>query len=196
MSLGSLAKEEADYIADWRREYKQTHPGPLRAEEFAQWILDNKDWNAPKQRPLSILTKRIRICFRKERMQDKQGRTVRSILPIKTERIDSAGNQIIDVVYDHIHEMDLHHALLAFSQRDQNINRQKRSASRDLQSALDNNPHLRGHADQFEFGFMVEEPAAQLTEQIGETLIEMPAKSELLKSIGNERRRRNQKSPR
>lgn len=196
MSAGSLAKTEADFIAEWREEYQRKNPGPFRAEEFGEWILKNKPWEAPKQRPLSILVKRIRNCFRKLRIVDDQGRKVRPILPVKTERLDARGNKIIDVVYDHLHEMDLHHALLAFTQRDENIEKQKISASRDLQSALDNNPNLVGCAAQFKFAFMTEDAEAVVEERISQTIVEKSEEPSDLESVVDGRKNRNQKSPR
>ena len=76
---------------------------------------------------------------------------------------------MFDIVWDHIHQMSLDHALLSFDQRDENIQKQKRSATRDLNSSLENNPNLEGQGDQFEFEFMTEELAEQVVEVISET---------------------------
>ena len=70
-------------------------------------------------------------------------------------------------MWDHIHEMSLDHALTSFDQRDANINKQKRSASRDLQSCLENNPNVAGHESQFQFDFMTEEQTVEEIQESG-----------------------------
>lgn len=75
----------------------------------------------------------------------------------------------LDVVYDHIHSMTVDHALLAFDQRNGNITKQKRSATRDLQSVLDNNPNVKGHEEKFLFDFLDEAPETSLVEKVTES---------------------------
>ena len=65
--------------------------------------------------------------------------------------------------------MSLDHALLTFDQRDANINNQKSSAIRDVESCLENNPNVQGHEAQFEFEFMVGGQEAPIVEEIEET---------------------------
>ena len=63
-------------------------------------------------------------------------------------------------------------ALSAFSQRDENIDKQRRSATRDVQSFLDNNPNAKGHEKQFGvFSFMLEEAAPVVVETVQETSV-------------------------
>ncbi len=97
----------------------------------------------------------------------RKGRKVREMLPMKIESPDETGGGVSDVVWDHIHKMSLDHALSSFDQRD--INKQKRSASRDLQSCLDNNPNVAKHKSQFQFDFMTEELEEQIVEKIDES---------------------------
>jgi len=91
------------------------------------------------------------------------------MVPAKIERVDSNGNKYFDVVWDYLHGMSLDHALTHFSQRDENIERQRLAATRDVQSALENNPNLVGQDSQFRFAFMLEVPIPVSTETIAET---------------------------
>jgi hypothetical protein len=59
--------------------------------------------------------------------------------------------------------------LTHFSQRDETIEKQKRSATRDLASALDNNPNLMNCSEQFKFAFMTEDPVQQIEQRIEES---------------------------
>lgn len=94
---------------------------------------------------------------------------MRQLLPAKVEAVDANGNRVFEVMWDHIHEMSLKHALESFDQRDANINKQKHAASRDLRSCLENNPNVAGHEPQFLFDFMSEESEAQVVEEIQES---------------------------
>jgi len=76
---------------------------------------------------------------------------------------------VSEVIWDHIHEMSLDHALNSFDQRDANINKQKRSATRDVQSCLDNNPNVAVHKTLFQFDFITEEVEKQVVESIEES---------------------------
>ena len=82
-------------------------------------------------------------------------------------KIKEGDGKVSDVVWDHIHEMSLGHALASFDQRDININKQRRAATRDLQSCLDNNPNVAGHESQFQFDFMTEEQVVETVEESG-----------------------------
>lgn len=68
--------------------------------------------------------------------------------------------------------MSLDHALTSFSQRDEVITKQKRAASRDLDSCLENNPNVKEHQQLFQFAFMEEEPVAIVEEKISEIAIQ------------------------
>jgi hypothetical protein len=114
--------------------------------------------------PRSPLNRQPEGAGRNARIGDPQGRKVREMLPVRVEAVDARGNRMFQVAWDHIHEMSLDHALTAFDQRDINIEKQKRSATRDLQSCLENNPNVTGHESQFQFAFMTEETESQLVE--------------------------------
>jgi hypothetical protein len=88
------------------------------------------------------------------------------MLPVKTEAVDANGNRIFEMVWDHIHEMSLDHAIASFDQRDRNTNKQRRAATKDVQSCLENNPNVVGHEENFVFDFMLEETGAQVVEII------------------------------
>jgi hypothetical protein len=65
--------------------------------------------------------------------------------------------------------MSADHALLSFEQRDENIGKQQRSATRDLRSFLANNPNANGHEHQFVFAFITDEPEQRVVETIEES---------------------------
>ena len=92
------------------------------------------------------------------------------MLPAAVPHFDEDGQMYLKVVYDHIHTMSVDHAMLVFDGRDTNITKQRRSATRDLASFLDNNPNAKGHESQFVFGFMAceEAPRPQPVERIAE----------------------------
>jgi hypothetical protein len=81
---------------------------------------------------------------------------------------------VMDVVWDYLHEMSADHALSAFSQRDDMIEKQRLAATREVQSFLDNNPNAEGREDQFRFGFMLEEPLPIVVETVEETKVFQP----------------------
>lgn len=138
-------------------------------DELLDWAIENGYADLPKPNPRAILKRDLKRALRAARIHDPQGRKVREMLPVKTDAVDAAGNGIFEMIWDHIHEMTLDHALAAFDQRDANINKQKRSASRDLQSCLENNPNVAGHESQFLFDFMTEEPEKQVVEEVEES---------------------------
>ena len=88
------------------------------------------------------------------------------MVPAKVEKVDRHGNKILEVIWDHLHESSLTDLLTHFTQRDETIEKQKRSATRDLHSAIDNNPNAMGCATQFSVEFMADEPMAKIEEQI------------------------------
>lgn len=169
MSKRSLAKSHDEFLQDCMDAYRREHEGAFRMEDMAQWILDNGLLPAPRIDPVRLLTRTLKQAARRMRFRDKQGRRVRKMLAAKIDRIDANGNRIIDVVWDYLHEMSLDHALIAFTQRDEIIEKQKLAATRDVHSVLDNNPNIAGHETQFTFSFMVEEPIEIIEEKIGET---------------------------
>lgn len=165
----STATTYREFLAHHIRVYRQEHPGPLRMEDVAEWIIRNKDWDPPRPNPKRILTRDLKRSAREHRMSDPQGRTVRVMHAAKIERVDLNGNLVFDVVWDHLYEMSLDHGIMAFMQRHENIGKQCNSLHRDTQSFNDNNPNARGHEIQLSFTFMVEEPVEQIVETIQES---------------------------
>ena len=151
--------------------FVKENPGPFRAEDLIDWAIENGLADEPRIHPRRIMTQKLKRAFRSARIRDKQGFIVREMLPAKIERADENGNLIFDLVWDHIHEMSLDHAFMAFDQRDENISKQKKSATRDLKSCLKNNPNVQGHELQFQFGFMTEEPQEQVVDELKESKI-------------------------
>lgn len=170
MSNRSLAKPKTN-LEYWQwawRKYQREHPGPFVAEHFVDWGLTNKVFDLPRVNPVKILIRKAKAAARAARIKDKQGRTVRELLPAKVPlEFDEHGNALLfEVRYDHIHSMSANHALLAFDQRDENIEKQRNSASRDLASFLDNNPNAKGREHQFTFNFQREEAEKQVVQKI------------------------------
>lgn len=151
-----IAKTQTEFWEYIYRLYQAERPGPFRMEDAVDWALENGLADLPEVDPRKMLIKQARTAVRAARIHDPQNRKIRAFLPAKLERIDERGNRIFDVVYDHIHRMNLDHAFNAFEQRDENINRQRKSASRDLASFLENNPNAKGYENQFVFDFMLE----------------------------------------
>lgn len=157
MSTVSLAKKDCDQWQLLWEEYQKSHPGAFGVEAFTDWCLENDRTNLPKVNPKTILHRRIKKALREIRIKDPDGAIVRGMLPAKTPIVDSKGNMVFDVQWDHIHKMSADHALLSFDQRDGNIKKQRRSANRDLSSFLKFNPNAKGHEHAFLFSFMDED---------------------------------------
>lgn len=170
MSKKSLAKAHDAQLVDHIHEYRKLH-GPCRMEDVAVWLLKNDIVRQSSPSPEAILTKKLKLAARRTKVRDAQGRSVRELIAAKVEREDASGQKIIDVVWDHIHEMSLTHALTSFSQIDEGIDKQRISATRNLASALENNPHLSGAEHQFSFRFVLEAPAPEPTEVVDEPVI-------------------------
>ncbi len=171
MSVGSSAKTQQEYF-EWVRDlYKKKNPGCFTAEQVVEWGVTHGHLDEPRINARAILVKKFKTSLRTCRIIDRQNRKVRGYLPAKIPvKTDDKGNLIFDVVWDHIHEMSADHAMLSFTQRDENIEKQKRSATRDVGSFLDNNPNALGIEDQFLFGFMIEDsPPPPKTDYLSET---------------------------
>lgn len=138
-------------------------------EDAAQWGLNCGILPTPRVQPVRYYARLMKQAARRQRFHDPQGRIVRCMLAAKLERVDTNGNRIFDVMWNHLHAMDLNHALTAFRQRDEMIERQRRAATRDVESVVDNNPKVRGYEGQFKFAFMLEEPVELNNERIEET---------------------------
>jgi len=171
MSLKSMAKTEAEIWNDISRQFQDEHPGAFRPDDVVEFALRHGLTDLPTVDPKAVLKKRFKDAMRRIRMDDPQGRRVRTMLAAKVPNglMDENGNLVLDLKYDHIHRMSVDHALNAFEQRDNNITKQRRSASRDLESFLDNNPNASGHEHQFEFDFMKEQEEEQVVEVISAT---------------------------
>jgi hypothetical protein len=166
MSAASLAKKNCEYWRGLWEQYQSDHPGAFGVESFSEWALKNDPELMPKVNPKAVLRRRIRQALREIRIKDPDGVIVRGMLPAKTPAFDGNGNMVFDVKYDHIHRMSADHALLAFENRDENIGKQRRSATRDLQSFLKHNPNAKGQEHNFTFAFMEEEPEPQAVQKI------------------------------
>lgn len=171
MSLKSMAKTDAEAWKDISQQYQKEHPGAFRPDDVVEFALRHGLASLPTVDPKTILKKRFKDAMRRMRMDDPQGRRVRTMLAAKVPNglSDEDGNLLFDLRYDHIHGMSVDHALNAFEQRDSNIAKQRRSASRDLESFLENNPNAEGYEYQFEFDFMKEPEEEQVVETISET---------------------------
>ena len=169
MSKASSAKKAADHWRSLWRQYQSEHPGPFRPGNVVDWAVENGLADLPKINPRTILVRDLKRAAREVKITDPQERVVREMLPARVPFFDENGQMYLDVVYDHIHSMALDHALLAFDQRDGNITKQKRSATRDLQSVLDNNPNVKGHEEKFLFDFLDDAPVAQSVEKVTES---------------------------
>jgi hypothetical protein len=161
-----------------RQQYQHEYPGSFRAEDLVEWALEEGLIDLPKVNRKRLLVLKARQAARASRIQDKQGRTVREVLPAKIPlKVDENGNILLfEVRYDHIHTMSADHALLSFDQRDENIKKQQRSATRDLESFLENNPHAEGRQRLFDFDFVREDAGVQVVEKVEETPRTQPMK--------------------
>ena len=171
MFTKSLAKSHDEFCGKSMDSYRNRFGGGYRMEEVADWIVDNELLPEQKINQRRIITRKLKQAAQRRRFRDPQGRTVRHTLAAKYKRIDGNGNMILDVVWDYLHEMSLDHALTSFSQRDENIEKQRLAATRDVHSVLDNNPNARGYGSQFRFGFMLEEPMPIVVETVEETSV-------------------------
>jgi hypothetical protein len=176
MSKKSLAKTEAEWLLEFINDRRRATSSAVRLEDVAQYVLDNNLYPVRPESPHRVLTRKLKRVARKQRFIDARNRRVRTFIPTKIEAIDENGNRYIEVVWDHLHEMDLHHALAAFDQRDQNITKQRRAATRDVESFLEFNPNAQGHEEQFRFAFMSEEPQPQVEQSLEESPIRSTAK--------------------
>lgn len=170
MSERSLAKSHDEFLLDLIDQYRREF-GAFRAEEVTDWIRKNHLLPDPTVDPRRLLTKKIKQAMRRKHIRDAQQRKVRKFIAVKIERLTAGGQRIIDVVWDHLHEMSLDHALTAFQQCDDIITKQRLAATRNLESCLDNNPHVAGYERQFTFGFMLEHRVPQVVEEVSESAI-------------------------
>ena len=171
MSQKSLGKSTDEVYLDLVEDYLRLFPGRVKPDAFGRWVEMNGLLPNPKSSAAKIHSAKLKQAFRRKRKLDPQNRKVREWLPAKIEDW-SSGQLTMDVVWDKLDEMSLDHALTAFSQRDAGITKQKRAATRDLESCLENNPNLKGYQQLFQFSFMEEEPVAIVEEKISESAIQ------------------------
>jgi hypothetical protein len=174
MSKAKIARSHQDALVGFILAYQKRHPGAAHLNAVAQWILDQGLWEPPcRLRPLTILTRDLKRAAKESRIVDPQGRKVRAMLPAKIERVDSKGNKVFDVVWDHIFKMSAHHALLFLSQQYENIEKQCRSHKRVMESVHDNNPNCKQlQLELFDYDFRF---ATENLDQPSETIIESPS---------------------
>jgi hypothetical protein len=169
MSKANSAKTGAEYWQFLWRKYQQKFPGPFSPNAVVDWAVANGLADLPKIDPRKLLVRDLKRAAREIKITDPQQREVREMLPAKVPIVGADGQMFMEVVYDHIHSMSADHALLAFDQRDENIVKQKRSATRDLESFLDNNPNAKGHEHQFVFEFLEHTPEQKPVAKIEES---------------------------
>lgn len=170
-----LAKSHDEFLWDLMDSYsKRCGGGMYRMEDLADWIIENNllPDNSRMTRK-RLLTKKLKRAARRWQGTDRQGRKhVRKMIAAKYERIDKNRNRIIDVVWDYLHTTSNHHALVAFSQCDELIEKQRLAATHNVHSFIDNNPNAKGCESQFlQFAFMLEEPIPVSVEKVGETAV-------------------------
>jgi hypothetical protein len=137
---------------------------------LAEWALENHLWKLPDYNEKRVFATKFKKAARRRRMRDGRQRLVRTVIAAKFRCIDENGQQYFDVMWDYLHETTVDFALVSFQQRDKNITKQRRSATRDLQSLLEFNPNMKGHEESFgHFAFMAEEPQQVVVEQVAET---------------------------
>ncbi len=167
----SLAKSHDEFLWDLIVSCRSQRGDKLRMEDVADWIIANNllpdDSHITRKR---ALTTKLKKAVRRHRSKDPQGRTVSTMISAKVKRQDERGQMIIDVVWDYLHTTGNDHALAAFSQRDELIEKQRIAATRNVHSFVDNNPNAKGCESQFlQFAFMLEEPVSVRVETITET---------------------------
>lgn len=191
MSKAKTGKSQQEYWEWLQDKYKKLYPGGFTAESFVNWAVEEGYIDDPKINPRGLLVKKTKQALRSRRIVDKQNRKVRGYLPAKIPTgTDSNGNLIFDVVWDHIHEMSADHAFLSFDQRDKNITKQRRSATNDLFSFVDNNPNADGLESQFLFDFMINDPpASPKTEFLSESPKKKKKKPRTMKKVASKKKK-------
>lgn len=193
MSRKSLAKTVDEVYMDLFRQYREKHGGSVRMEDVAQWIASEKLLPKPEVSAVRVHTRKLKAAARKARTVDPKGRKVRTLVAAKFERIEAGGQRVFDLVWDYLHDSSSSHLLTHFHNREDVIEKQKKSASRDWHSACDFNPNMQGLEGEYQFTFLTDdEPVEQITESLSETPVVPPAVPTLddEESGGNEDLRR------
>ncbi len=169
MSATSTAKTQDEIYLDQWYQYRAAHHGPVCTKEFARWVYSKELIPNPKIDLVKIHEQKVKQALRRNRIKDLTGRKIKPWVAVKIEKMTANGQKLIQVVVNHLHEMSLDHALTAFGQCDDLISKQRRSATRNLQSFLEFNPNAVGHERLFVFAFMDEEPVEAMMETIEES---------------------------
>lgn len=170
MSQTSTAKSTDELYLEILEKLRNNLGRPVRMEEVGRYIHEHGLIPTPKVDVVALHVKKLKQAARRKRVEDLKGRKIRPWLAAKIARWTENGQQLLDVVWDHIHEMSLDHAFAVFDQRDEGIKKQKKSATRELQSFLEFNPNAAGHQQEFVFDFMLEEAIPSAPQSIEETI--------------------------
>ncbi len=165
----SASKNTDEVYLDLMKDYRRLNPGGFRAEDIGVWIEMNELLPKPKVSASAVHAKKLKDALRRKRVHDAKYGNVREWIAAKIEHFTENSQMVMDVIWDHIYEMSLDHALTAFQQRDEIITKQRRAATRCVESCLDNNPNVKGHRELFLFQFMDEAPVAVVEERISES---------------------------
>lgn len=118
MSISILPKNLTKQWAWIWEEYQREHSGPFEMRGCVIWAVQRQLVDVPRVDPMAILVKKAKEAARSAKIRNPQGHLVRQMLAAKVpHETDEKGNRLLfKVRYDHIHQMDLEHALLVFDQ--------------------------------------------------------------------------------
>jgi hypothetical protein len=204
MSGTSTAKAIDEQYLDAFKEFRRLAGAGVRIRDVAAWIDKNEKVPKPKINTIEIHARKLKQAIRKKRIRDLCGRQIQPVVAIKIEKLTAGGQKIFDVVYDYLHEMSLDHALCHFGQKEDNIAKQRRASTRNLQSCLDFNPNVKGHEDKFRFLFILDDSGPAVEESIEESPAQSAAVDVIdastlpgdIADVAKTRRARDQRQPR
>ena len=155
MSRKGHNKSYIDNMYDHLQEYRTTHgDGPVRMENVAVWMLNEKKWQPEHRRVLKELARHLSAAARAKHHKDPQGRRVRTMHAAKYPKGQTADGQLLfETMWDHIETMSAEHGRVSFQQRHHQIAGECRSLKRDQDSFNVNNPNAHGHESQLSFNF-------------------------------------------
>jgi hypothetical protein len=137
--------------------------------DVAGWAIKNRRWQPQRRSLVRELSRHLSRTANADRHDDPQGRKdVRTYHAARVEKPNDSGQMIIEVVWDHLNEMSLHHAQVSFNQRYDQIIGACQSLNNDMASCNDNNPNVAKSPIQktFDFTTVVEPQQEQITEEI------------------------------
>ena len=199
MSRTNTEKTVEEQYMELFEEFRRQQGGGVRAKDVAEWIDAQGKLPKPTVDAVTVHTRKLKQAIRKKRIRDLRGRQIQPIVAIKVEKMTSGGQTTFEFVYDYLHEMTLDHALAHFNQKDDNITKQKKASTRNLQSCLDFNPNVQGHEDEFNyFDFVVQDASvAEVVEEvIEESEANSPYASDTVEGIAKQRQGRDATQPR